>query len=46
MEPCGNYSIFDSLGFRSFITDASQLIFVTKIAFEPIKSYSSDAVTV
>ena len=48
MEPCGAlwYAIFNILDFRSFIIDCCILSSVTEIAFEPIKSYSSDAIMV
>ena len=39
-------TIFNSLDFRSFIIDGCELSPVTEIAFEPIKSYSSDAIMV
>ena len=45
MEPRG-MSYLISLGFRPFIIDGCILSSVTEIAFEPINSYSSDAVTV
>ena len=38
--------IGQSLDFRSFIIDGYILSSVAEIAFEPIKSYSSDAVMV
>ena len=44
MEPYG--TPFNGLDFRSFIIDGCILSSVTEIAFEPIKSYSSDAVMV